>query len=125
MTESEINALLDAHDALVRAYVHSTMTFAEFVSAYGDFPHNYGLAGHCGTADEIAVLRFFRQRIAFHLRVSGALSGLRAGHDPAVISHGDAGRFLPAVGLIRLRELLARYPDFKAEADFGAVDESR
>lgn len=125
VTESEINALLDAHDALVRAYVHSTITFSEFVSAYGDFPHNYRLDGHWGTADETAVLRLFRKRIAFHLRVSGVLSGLRSGHDPAVISHGDAGRFLPAVGLIRLRELLARYPDFKAEADFGALDDSR
>jgi hypothetical protein len=115
VTESEINTLLDAHDALVRAYVHSTITFFEFVAAYRDFPHNYPLVRDSGTEDERAALRLFRKRIAFHLRVSGVLSGLRSGQDPAVISHGDAGRFLPAVGLIRLRELLARYPDFKAE----------
>jgi hypothetical protein len=40
MTESEISALLDAHDALVRAYVESTLGFDEFVSAYGDFPRS-------------------------------------------------------------------------------------
>lgn len=70
VTESEINALLDAHDALVRAYVHSTITFSEFVAAYDDFPRNYALDGHSGTALELAVLRLFRKRIAFHLQVS-------------------------------------------------------
>ena len=62
MTESELSALLDAHDSLVTAYVDSSLTFSEFVSAYGDFPHNYALDGHSGTADERADLRFFRQR---------------------------------------------------------------
>ena len=59
--------------------------------------------------------QLFRRRMAFHLRVSGVLSGLRSADDPADISHDDADRFLPAVGLMRIRELLARYPDFKAE----------
>src|ERR1035438_4972659 len=75
MTESEISALLDAHDALVKAYVDSSLAFNEFVSAYGDFPHNYVLVGDSGTAEERAVLRLFRKRIAFHLRVSGGLPG--------------------------------------------------
>jgi hypothetical protein len=119
MTESEISALLDAHDALVKAYVDLSLTFSEFVSAYGDFPHNYALDGHSGTAEERADLRFFRQRIAFHLRVSGVLSGLRSADDPADIPYDDAGRFLPAVGLMRIRELVSRYPGFKAEPDFG------
>lgn len=118
MTESEISALLDAHDALVKAYVDSSLRFSEFVSAYGDFPRNCGLVGDSGTAEERAVLRFCQKRIAFHLRVSGVLSGLRSADDPADISHDDADRFLPAVGLMRIRELVARYPDFKAEPDF-------
>jgi hypothetical protein len=59
------------------------------------------------------------------LRVSGVLSGLRSADDPADISHDDADRFLPAVGLIRIRELVARYPDFKAELDFGSDLEAR
>jgi hypothetical protein len=117
MTESEINALLDAHDALVKAYVDSSLTFAEFVSAYGDFPHNYRLQGHSETAEELAVLRLFGKRIAFHLRVSALLSGLRSADDPADISYDDAGRFLPAVLLMRIRELIARYPEFKAESE--------
>jgi len=115
MTESELSTLLGAHDALVKAYVDSVLAFSEFVSAYGDFPHNYALDGHSGTAEELAVLRLFRKRIAFHLRVSGVLSGLRSADDPAEIPYGDAGRFFPAVGLMRIRELVARYPDFKAD----------
>jgi hypothetical protein len=49
MTESELTTLLDAHDALAKAYVDSNLRFAEFDSAYGDFPHNYALHGHSGT----------------------------------------------------------------------------
>ena len=117
MTESEISALLDAHDALVKAYVDSGLSFEEFVSAYGAFPNNYALAGDPGTAAERGVLRFFQRRIAFHLRVAGVLSGLRSADDPADISHDDANRFLPAVGLMRIRELVARYPDFRADPE--------
>ena len=65
-TESEISALLDAHDALVKAYVDSSLGFDEFVSAYGDFPRNYALAPESGTREEWAALRFFSKRIAFH-----------------------------------------------------------
>jgi hypothetical protein len=115
MTESEINALLDAHDVLVKAYVDSHLTFSEFVSAYGDFPHNYMPQGHSGTAEDLTVLRLFTKRIAFHLRVSALVSGLRAADDPVDIPYDDAGRFLPAVLLMRVRELVARYPEFKAE----------
>ena len=116
MTESELSALFDAHDALVRAYVDSSLRFPEFLAAYGNFPHNYALDGYSGTAH--AVLQYFTRRMAFHLRVSAILSGLRSADDPMDIPYADAGRFLPAVGLMRLRELVARYPDFKAEANF-------
>src|SRR6202051_1553522 len=95
ITESEISALLDAHDCLVKAYIDSSLTFSEFVSAYGDFPHNCSLVGDSGTADVRAVLRLFRKRVAFHLRVSGVVSGLRSADDPADISPADAGRFFP------------------------------
>jgi hypothetical protein len=118
MIESEISALLDAHDALVKAYVDSRLTFSEFVSSYGDFPRNYALDGHSGSAQERAALRFFGRRIAFHLRVSGVLSGLRSADDPADISNDDADRFLPAVGLMRIRELTARYPHYSADPGF-------
>jgi hypothetical protein len=117
-TKSELSALFDAHDALVMAYVDSNLTFAEFVSAYGDFPHNYALDAHSGSTEERAVLRLFARRIAFHVRVSGLLSGLRSADDPADIPYGDAGRFLPAVGFKRIRELVARYPDFQADPGF-------
>ena len=117
VTESELTALFDAHDALVTGYVDSRLTFAVFVSAYDDFPHNYSLEAHSETAEERAVSRFFGRRIAFHLRVSAIVSALRSADDPADIPHGDAGSFLPAVALVRLRELVARYPEFRAEPD--------
>jgi hypothetical protein len=117
MTESEISALLDAHDALVKACVDSSLTFSEFLFAYGDFPNNYALDEQKATADARAVLQFFRKRIAFHLRVAGTLSGFRS-EDDSVSRYGDAGHFIPAVALIRLRELATRYPDFKSEPTF-------
>jgi hypothetical protein len=119
MTESEMSALLDAHDALVRACVDSSLGFDEFVSAYGEFPRNYGLVRDSGAAAGRAVFRFFRKRIAFHCRVAGVVSRLRLADDPADISHDDANRFLPAVGLMRIRELVERYPEFEAEPDMG------
>jgi hypothetical protein len=91
MTVSELNALLDAHDVLVKAYVDSSLTFAEFVSAYGDFPHSYGLDGQTGTAEERVVLQLLGRRVAFHLRVSSVVSGLRSADDPADIPNADAG----------------------------------
>jgi hypothetical protein len=117
MTEAEINALLDAHDALVQACVDSALTFSEFVSAYGEFPHNYGLFGHSQTAQQRFMSRLFGRRIAFHARVAALLSGLRSADDPVDIPYEDAGRFLPALGLQRLRDLATRYPDFRAEPD--------
>jgi hypothetical protein len=119
MTESELKALLDAHDVLVRAFLDSSLAFSEFVCAYDDFPRNYSLE-RSETADERAAMRLFGRRIAFHLRVSAVLSGLRTADDPADIAHRDAGRFLPAVGLMRLRELVTRYPDLEADREFGA-----
>jgi hypothetical protein len=119
MTQSEISALLDAHDALVKAYVDSSLACEAFVPAYGDFPRNYILVGDSGTAEGPAVLRLFGRRIAFHSTVSGVLSGLRSADDPVDISQDDANRFLPAVGLMRIRELVVRYPDSNAEPHLG------
>ena len=63
------------------------------------------------------MLRFFQKRIAFHVRVAGVLSGLLSADDPGDISHDDTNRFLPAVGHIRIGELVATHPDFEAGAD--------
>src|ERR1700692_2525891 len=92
-TKSELSALFDVHDALVMAYVDSNLTFAEFVSAYGDFPHNYALDAHSGSREERAVLRLFARRIAFHVRVSGLLSGVSSAVRPGAIPFGGAGAF--------------------------------
>jgi hypothetical protein len=114
MTESEIKALLDAHDVLVMACVDSSLGFSQFLLAYGEFPHNYSLHAPAGSEQERAVARLFGRRIAFHSRVATLLSGLRSADDLAELPHEDAGRYLPAVGLKRLRELVGRFPEFKA-----------
>jgi len=120
MTEREVNALLDAHDALVKAYLDASLTFAVFVSAYDGFPHNYALDGHeAVNEEERAVLAPFRKRIVFHLRVAGVLSQVCSDEDNASPLYAEAGRFIPAVGLMRLRELVGRYPDHKVDTDIG------
>lgn len=106
MTAQEIKALLDAHDALVRECVESRLPFEEFVFAYGD------LRVALEEDTRSAVSRLFGKRIAFHKLVAGVVSGLRGAGDLPGMDSG-AGRFLPMVGLMRLRELVARYPDFR------------
>ena len=118
MTESELVALFDAHDALVKACVDSSLTFDVFVLAYDGFPHNYPLDADKEAAQEQrAKLALFRKRIAFHLRVAEILS--RAGRvvGSANLLDPEVGRFFSAAGLKRIRELAALYPQFEAEPD--------
>jgi hypothetical protein len=113
MTESEISALLDTHDALVRACLDNRLGFSEFLAAYGEFPSSFGLDERIASADQHAVLNLFRKRIAFHVVVAGVLSGLRSTSGSTV--YADVERFLPTVGLMRLRGMVAKYPKFEAE----------
>ena len=116
MTDSELNALLDAHDALVAACVEERLTLVEFLAAYHDFPRVYGLDGRGAAADAHLVLRRFQQRIAFHLRVLEVASGPTGIDDSDPLNTG-VGEFLRRATLMRLRQLIARYPDFKALPD--------
>lgn len=110
MREREIGAVLDAHDVLVRECVESLLGFEEFVAVYGNFPVT--LEDHRRGAGD-AVSRLFGGRIAFHKLVAGVISGLRA--ESASSGMDDrVRRFMPMVGLMRLRELIERYPDLKA-----------
>jgi hypothetical protein len=116
LTDTELNALLDAHDALVIACVEERLTLDEFLAAYNDFPRVYGLDGRDAGADERLVLRRAAHRIAFHFRVLEVVSG------PTGIDDGDplnagVGEFLRRSTLMRLRQLIARFPDFKALPD--------
>jgi hypothetical protein len=119
MTDLELTALLDGHDSLVKACVDSALPFAEFLVLYNDFPHAYALEGHEATPEEIAVLRRSNKRIAFHFRIARVLSGLCSDADSENSIYEEAERFAPAVALMRLRELVDRYPDFTAEPGFG------
>lgn len=103
MNDLELTTLLDAHDALVKSCVDSTFPFEEFLALYNDFPHAYALDGHEAATEELAVLRRSNQRIEFHLKVASALSGLCAEGDSFRGPYGEAGRFGPAVGLMRMR----------------------
>lgn len=116
LTDSELNALLDAHDALVAACVEERLTMIEFLAAYGDFPRVYGLDGRDADAGERSVLRRSQQRIAFHFRVLDVVSAPTV-IDPGNVVNDDLGEFLPRVTLLRLRQLVARYPQFKALPD--------
>jgi hypothetical protein len=116
LTDSELNALLDAHDALVAACVEERLTLVEFLAAYNDFPRVYGLDGRGAGADERLGLRRASQRIAFHFRVLEVASGPTGVDDSDPLNAG-VGEFLRRATLMRLRQLIARYPDFKALPD--------
>jgi hypothetical protein len=116
LTDSELNALLDAHDALVAACVEERLTLVELLAAYNDFPRVYGLDGRDAGADERSALRRASQRIAFHFQVLDALSG-PTGFDGEDASGAGVGEFLQRATLMRLRQLVARYPEFKTIPD--------
>jgi hypothetical protein len=65
MTESELTALLDAHDALVKSCVDSVLPIAAFLALYNDFPHTYALDGHEATPDERAAAKSKTNRVSF------------------------------------------------------------
>jgi hypothetical protein len=115
LTDTELNALLDAHDALVVACVEERLSLIEFLAAYDDFPRTYGLDGRAASADERLVLRRASQRIAFHFRIFEAVSGPGIG-DEDPLNTGVA-EFIGRATLMRLRQLVARYPDRKALPD--------
>jgi hypothetical protein len=70
----------------------------------GDFPAT--LDEETRSAD--GLLRLFGKRIAFHKRVAGVISGLR-GEGESPVMEREVERFMPIVGLMRLRELVTRY----------------
>jgi hypothetical protein len=115
MTEPELTALLDVHDSLVKSCVDAKMSFEEFLALYNDFPRRYALDGHEANPEERDILRRSRRRITFHLQVAEVLSGTYPVADVGNSLYEQVGRFAPAVGLMRLRELTRRHPDFRAE----------
>lgn len=114
MSATAIRAALDAHDALLRDCAEGRLTFAEFLGAYGNFPRGYGLEEDAASVDQRETLRLLRQRVAFHGQVAAVISGLGGMTELGSPEDGGVGDFFPAVGLRRLRELLARYPKFEA-----------
>jgi hypothetical protein len=113
MNEAEVTEALDAHDALLAACVDGTVSFDEFILAYGNFPDSYGLKEDAGTGTH-TIVRLFRMRIAFHKHVSGVLSGFRQSPEPAVSE--ELRVFMHKAIMLRLRTLVSRYPDFRAES---------
>jgi hypothetical protein len=62
MTELEIRAVLDTHDALVRACLDNRLGVAEFWAAYGNFPASSGLDERTASGEPRAVLPLFRSQ---------------------------------------------------------------
>jgi hypothetical protein len=114
MSATAIHAALDAHDALVRECAEGRLTFEEFLGAYGDFPRGSASEEDTASSEEREILRLFRKRVAFHRQVAGVISGLRGSAELGSMKDGGVGDLLPRVGLMRLRELVARYPKFEA-----------
>jgi hypothetical protein len=114
MSATAIHAALDAHDALVRECAEGRLTFEEFLGAYGDFPRGSASEEDTASSEEREILRLFRKRVAFHRQVAGVISGLRGSAELGSMKAGGVGDLLPRVGLMRLRELVARYPKFEA-----------
>jgi hypothetical protein len=112
MDDSEIRAVFDAHDALIRACVESRLVFGEFVAAYGDFPAS--LDEDARSADEGGVLRLFARRIAFHRRVAGVISGVRVEADSPGMET-EVARFMPIVGLTTTAQVVRRFLDTGAK----------
>ena len=109
MTDAETLALLEAHDALVKACLDGSLTLEEFVMAYGEFPRGYGLDD--GAADGGAASERFRRRIGLHTQVAGVLSSFSAVPGTAPGLSDGGGDFLKRAVLMRLRQLVARHPD--------------
>jgi hypothetical protein len=122
---TEIRGVLDAHDSLVRECAEGRLTFAEFLGAYGDFPHGYGLEEDTARAEQREALRLCRKRVAFHRQVAGAISGFHGAAELGSLEDSGVSDLLPAVALMRLRELVARYPKCEARSagESGKVKE--
>jgi len=116
MTEAQLTALLDAHDALVSACVEGRLTFTDFAGAYGGFPRSYALDGEHESPEFKAILRRSRRRIAFHQQVAALLSALEQDDGSSMGLPAETGGFLPQALFHRLRLLLSRHPDFQAES---------
>jgi hypothetical protein len=114
MVESELSALLDVHDGLVAACVEESIPFKDFLFSYGNFYDIYALDGHEASQFERDLFARYSDRIAFHRRVTRILSGVCTAEDAMNPAFGDAGRFLPAVATMRLKQLVAQCPKYKA-----------
>ena len=124
MVESELSALLDVHDGLVAACVEESIPFKDFLFSYSNFYDIYALDGHEASQGERDLFARYSDRIAFHRRVTRILSAVYAADDAANTAFGDAGRFLPTVATMRLKQLVAQYPKYKAPVG-GDSEESR
>jgi hypothetical protein len=126
MSASEIDALLDAHDVLLSACLDGGLSLQEFVAAYGQFPHGYGLDS-AGAAEEThEALPSFRKRIAFHRDVAKLVASMHHGPlgdapmdefgGPDALGSTAGGGFMEKAVILRLRQLVARHAGFTAGA---------
>ena len=97
MSRTEIRAVLDAHDALARDFAEGRLTFGEFLGGMEIFRADMG----------------WRK---FHRQVAGVISGVRGTAELGSLEESGVGSFLPAAGLMRLRELVARCPTLEVSA---------
>jgi hypothetical protein len=114
MVESQLSALLDVHDRLVAACVEGSVSVVEFLASYGDFYDRYALDGRGASREERDLFRRYGERIAFHGRVTRLLAGIASAAAVANPQDGGAEGLLPEVARLRLKQLVAQCPEFKA-----------
>jgi len=110
MTESELLALLDCHDRLVKTCLAGDISIEQFVEHYDNFPGSYALDGHESSAAEKAILERHEERVRFHFGVLECLRGLCREEDAAKPEYLEAGRFGRAEGFRRLQRFCQTWP---------------
>lgn len=90
------------------------MSVLEFLATNGDFYYRYALDGRGASREERDLFRRYAERIAFHGRVTRLLAGIASVEAVANPQDGGAAGLLPEVARLRLKQLVAQCPEFKA-----------
>lgn len=116
MTESELLALLDCHDRLVKSCLGGDISLEQFVEHYDNFPKAFALDGHASDSAEKALLERHAERVRFHFGVLECLRGLCSEEDAEKPAYIEAGRFGRAEGFRRLHRFCEAWPGRRGQS---------
>lgn len=105
-SESELLAILEQHDGLVKRCLRGEMGFWEFCDAYHDFYAYYALDGHESDEAERLLLEKHAARIEPHRAIAYEILGnVCSDEDAGLESYTAAGRFGSKEAMKRLRNV--------------------